>query len=338
MNPWPVARGVSSIDGSVSRRALTRLPRKTLRKTAGAIGVHAERGIPAVRARLTRGLTAFIFHEVTSSPSEYQRRSAIYLSPEAFEDQVAWINHRFTVIDPTELKQLGGTGILPHDAALITFDDAWAGVFRNALPILASLGLPSLCFLNLGTVLGDPDISAVRSYEELHRPTTGPRLEARIDRVAAAALVSELRTRYGDDPDFTAYQGPTATPGDLERAAAGSEPVWFGSHLYHHWDLRSIAADLYRDSLEENQAALARYPNNLPAFATPHGYDGRREPHLVALPRDVGYRLMFIGTGRQNDVTDSYVLDRITLPVGRSGSRDWWFSAHRHRVLGPIAR
>jgi peptidoglycan/xylan/chitin deacetylase (PgdA/CDA1 family) len=287
---------------------------------------------------LTRGLTVFIFHEITGSPSEYQRKSAIYLTPEAFIARITWIRERFTIIRPTDLKPLGGAGELPPDAALITFDDAWLGVFRIALPILQSLSTPALCFLNMATVDGDPDLSAVRSYEALYPPAEGGKLERRVDKAMAPGLLAEIRGRYVADTDFGFFQGPTATHDDLRQAAASSAPVWFGSHLYHHWDIRSIASDLYVQSLEDDFAALLGHPNGLPVFATPHGYTGCEDNTIRSLPREVGYRLMFVGTGRQNRVADSYLLDRITLPVGPTGPSDWWFATHRQRFLGPLGR
>jgi hypothetical protein len=185
----------------------------------------------------------------------------------------------------------------------------------------------------MGTVAGDPDLSAVRRYEELIPPFPGgPVLGRTLDRRSSARILAELRERYSGDFAFAGFQGPTATPEDLRRSRA-SHRVWFGSHLYHHWDLRSITADLYEDSLRENLAALEDYGNALPVFATPYGFPGAINRDIVALPRRLGHRVVFTATGIQNQKPDAHVLDRVSLPRWTGTWRDWWYATHRDRLL-----
>ena len=81
---------------------------------------------------------------------------------------------------------------------MITFDDSWAGVFRLALPLLAERGIPALCFVNMGTVAGDPDLAALTRYLKEPPPPLG--LEA------GRAFIADIRGRYGEDPAFRAYR------------------------------------------------------------------------------------------------------------------------------------
>jgi peptidoglycan/xylan/chitin deacetylase (PgdA/CDA1 family) len=272
----------------------------------------------------------FIFHDVTPSPSAFQRAGRSFTTPDTFRRQVEWIAGRFTVVAPTGLSQLGGTRELAPNAAMISFDDAWAGVFRTALPILREHGLPSICFLNMGTVAGDPDLAAVRRYEATYSDSALFSDTSALDRHGAERIVSAVRERYGPDGAFRRYQGETATSDDLASASA-TNSVWFGSHLYHHWDLRTIGADVYEDSLRANAAALAGFANSVAAFATPHGHAGD-----VAVPTALGIRVMFTGTGNQNAVGTRFVLDRISIAPEPSQVYDWWYSAHRRRILGRI--
>lgn len=288
------------------------------------VGSRAEAIVPALRARLTRGLTVFVFHDVTPSPSPFQRAGRSYTSPEVFARQVEWIARRFTMIEPTALGSLGGSGRLPPDSALVTFDDAWAGVFRRALPMLAERGIPALCFVNMGTVEGDPDVAAVKRYEG---STYGP-----LDLAAGGNRIAELRERYGNDAEFRAYEGETATPDDLERAARLGN-AWLGSHLYHHWDIPAISSDLYEDSFRRNADALARYDNVLPAFATPRGVAGGDGLDPFKVPLSCGARVVFVAQGGQNRSADANVLDRVWFPPEPSRDRDWWYATHRRRVL-----
>jgi peptidoglycan/xylan/chitin deacetylase (PgdA/CDA1 family) len=285
----------------------------------------------ALRSALVHGLTIFAFHEVTDCPSPLQRQSHTFVPPDLFVEQIGWLRDRFTFIKPTELKQLGGSGRLPENAAMVTFDDAWEGVFRVALPLLQNMRIPSVCFLNMGTVMGDPDLSAVRHYEASSAPAARRSTPLPLDIETGESFLTRMRAGYSTDSRFRQFQGPTATPGDLQKVASASSLVWFGSHLYHHWDPCLITRELYERSLSQNRAALAGYPNALPMFATPYGRTG---DHLLSLPLRLGYRVVLTGTGSQNMNPDSFVLDRLELPTWRSMPRDWWYASHRRRFLG----
>jgi len=304
-----------------------------VRKLVTGIAPRAETLIPAWRSVLTRGLTVFIFHEITASPSAFQTTFNSYTSPEVFRRQLAWISRRFTVVDPLQLRQLGGDGKLPPNAALITFDDAWAGVFRVGLPILREYQMPGLCFLNMGTVDGAPDLAALRKYEGATSRFVGSGTQRPLDAETGRRILTEIREKFADDAAFRAYQGPTATRDDLA-LAAGAGNVWFGSHLYHHWDLRLISVELYEQSFTQNANALSAYSNHLPAFATPHGYAGNQGADPFSVPTRHGARVIFTGTGTQNGVTDSRILDRVWFPQEPASSREWWYATHRRRALG----
>jgi peptidoglycan/xylan/chitin deacetylase (PgdA/CDA1 family) len=311
-----------------------RATRRELRKGFSAVGWRADAHIPGVRALLLRGLTIFLFHEVTDSPSPMQERTGTYTPIDLFNDQIGWLTERFTVIRPTDLHQLGAERQLPENAAMVTFDDSWRGVFRNALPRLEQMQVPSVCFLNMATVMGDPDLAAVREYERGRAPDTRSFRAESIDAATGREIVALIQKRYAADSDFLAFQGPTATLDDLAHVAASCSLASFGSHLYHHWEIREIAADLYESSLRDNLEALATYSNSVPIFATPYGYSGRDQPFALSLPQRLGYRVVMIVTGRQNIDTETAVLDRLPLPITRSTERDWWHAAHRLRLLG----
>lgn len=297
------------------------------------MGPSFERRLPRLRAFLTRGLTIFVFHEITDTPSEFQLRGGGYTTLGAFAAQLEWIGARFEFVAPVDLPHLGGERPLPDRAALITFDDAWAGMFRAGLPILAVRDIPALCFINMATINGDPDLSAVRRYEERTLPREQRRLEATADADTGPRLLTEIRERYRSDAAFTAFQGPTASIEDLRRGA-GRGRVWFGSHLHHHWDTTRVTSDLLALSLRDNATALAEFDNTLPALATPYGAD-------VTLPgtsgEELGIRTVFVAHGGQNRVVSSRVLDRVALEPEPSGPPEWWYATHRRRLFGHLA-
>ena len=302
-----------------------------------AIGPSLDRRSGRLRSHLLRGLTVFVFHEVADEPSEFLRRRQIYATPAVFERQIRWIRDRFDVISPTWLPQLGGEGELPANAALITVDDAWTGAFRIGVPILESLSVPALYFINTATVEGAPDLGAVRAYERLYPPVGGALLARRHTLATAQVVLDEIAARYQTDPTFASFQGPTATAEDLGRAARTGS-VWFGLHLHHHWDLDLVDRELLEASLQENARAIGLYGNALPAFASPYG---RLAPLLLPVAHEHGMTAVFGVGGEQNASAAAPLLKRITLPDEVDVPpvpAQWWYATHRRRMFGRLAR
>jgi peptidoglycan/xylan/chitin deacetylase (PgdA/CDA1 family) len=295
------------------------------------VGVQVDRRSAAVRTWLTRGLTVVVYHEITDTPSPFQRVSGGFVTPAVFERQIRWMGERFEFIAPTDLPHLSGQTELPRNAALLTFDDAWPGVFRTALPILRSLEVPAIYFLNMATVHGAPDLAAVRRYERLTRPEKTSTLDRYLDINAAAPVLAEIDETYRENPEFLRFQGATAILSDLELTIVPEPQMWLGSHLFHHWEPSRVASELFADSAQANRRALAAFPNALGLLATPYGDDIE---WTAARSRALGASALLIATGGQNDSPSAPVLDRLELERGPSGPRDWWWSAHRRRLFG----
>jgi peptidoglycan/xylan/chitin deacetylase (PgdA/CDA1 family) len=285
-----------------------------------------------LRKRLAGGLTVFTFHEITDAPSPFLERISCYTSPGVLREQLEWISDRFEIIGPRSLRQFGGTDDVPRNAAVITFDDSWAGVFREGLPILASLGVPALCFVNMATVNGMPDLGAVRHWERHHAPDERSSLDVPLDADGAAAALERIVNAYGPDSAFASFQGATASLEDLRRAEEMND-VWFGSHLYHHWDVRCVSEQVLLASIRDNAAALQAFDNPLPALATPYG---RALPLSVEMQDELGIEVVFTGNGWQNRDPGARVIDRLILRAEPSGPKEWWWSTHRRRFLGPL--
>jgi peptidoglycan/xylan/chitin deacetylase (PgdA/CDA1 family) len=309
------------------RERLRRLPRVIVRRSIARLGPRLEPRSDRLRHALTRGLTIFCFHEISDTPSEYQRGRKIFSSEATFAAQLAWIAERFQLISPKDLPALGGDRNLPEAAALITFDDAWAGAFTHGLPILAAQGVPALYFINTATIDGDPDIGAVRLYER--RRDGRSQLDVPLDVDSADDLLIRLRAAYAADDGFLSFQGKTATPADLLPATEAPD-VWFGLHLHHHWDTTRISPALLAESLRLNAASLRVYPNVVAAFATPHG-------RPVTLPAGVDVGAVFLAGGAQNQSSKAAPLDRVVLSPEPADSGEWWYATHRRRLLGRLA-
>ena len=58
---------------------------------------------PVFRYSLRHGLTVFVFHEVSDSPSDFTRSFGLNLTVQQFRRQVEWINDNFNLVSPEAL-------------------------------------------------------------------------------------------------------------------------------------------------------------------------------------------------------------------------------------------
>ena len=113
----------------------------------------------------TRGLTVFLFHDVTDFPSPFQSAVGVATPLWIFQQQVEWIARTFEVVGTDRLES--GQD-LPSNAAMLTFDDSWAGTFSNGLPILEKFSLPATAFMNFCGIDERVDATALFHYRNGH--------------------------------------------------------------------------------------------------------------------------------------------------------------------------
>lgn len=213
----------------------------------------------------------FLYHDVSETPSEFNRLFDLNVPPPLFEQQLEIISRYFTVIGPEEL--LSGRYRTP--AALITFDDGNAGYFRVALPILKRQRVPSVAFINAGPIKGDVCWSALvrfLQYRDPRFPQAGlvngdddPRLmAAEVERYLAAVDAGPLLERV------RRFRGPIAHEEDL--TAVSTEPlVYLGNHLYNHYNAAGLTETRLRTEYRMNQAIIDAHPRGTRLFSYPFG-------------------------------------------------------------------
>lgn len=102
------------------------------------------------RARTPRAAAAILmYHRVADV--QYDPWN-LAVSPENFEQQLAYLKRHHTPMPLNELIEALQTGKLPHNAVAITFDDGYRDNLVNARPLLLRHGLPATLFLATGWV------------------------------------------------------------------------------------------------------------------------------------------------------------------------------------------
>ncbi|MCL6522300.1 MAG: polysaccharide deacetylase family protein [Firmicutes bacterium] len=156
-----------------------------------------------------------MYHEIGLPP----RRGwpGLYVSPADFARQMAYL--AAAGFHPLTLEgwygDLAHGRPLPPRPVIITFDDGYAGVYRNALPVLERYRFPAVLNLQVGLV-GRPGALTLEEVKALAR--AGFEIDAHtvshpdLTRLGAAAVAYQLdasrawiRQRLGQPADFFAY-------------------------------------------------------------------------------------------------------------------------------------
>ena len=51
-------------------------------------------------------LNIFLFHEITDSPSEFQKKNSIFHSQKEFTSIINWISNNYKIISPNDIEKL----------------------------------------------------------------------------------------------------------------------------------------------------------------------------------------------------------------------------------------
>ena len=170
-------------------------------------GVRRAGGMPA-----RNPVRVLCYHSISNRPDG--PLAAYSVSPEEFRKQVAFLDRHFRFIDPHELlRLLDGTGGVPRDALLVTFDDCYRDLLATALPILAERDAPALAFAVTGlpgatnawdaAAGGEPmqllDADELRAVAEQGVEIGAhSRSHAKLTGLPDAELRSELTVAFGD--------------------------------------------------------------------------------------------------------------------------------------------
>jgi Predicted xylanase/chitin deacetylase len=190
--------------------------RRTVIQSAGVLRLDT-----VMRASLSRGgfLHAVNFHGTPLAGRE------------TFIRQLEWLQSRYTVLNPMALDSFWeSTGKSQKPAALLTFDDGLGSNFSVAAPILESLGLRGLFFINPG--FAQLQGAAARDFF--------------LDRLAAR------RNQPLSPEDWTPM-----TQDHIAQLARRGHTI--GNHTFSHADLSSAGAERLSHEIVHSRDVLSRW-------------------------------------------------------------------------------
>ena len=261
-----------------------------------------------------RGAAIFAFHNVVADdgvPERCDRSLHVQLSE--VQDYISVIADGHTVVPLVEIADRVRRHRTVDGLAAITFDDAYRGVVRHALPVLKRRGLPATLFV----VSGAAAAPAPFWWDVLGTNGGLP------ENVRTAAL----HGLHGDRELVLAQhaKGESALPPDLfpadwqEIRAAARQGVSIGSHTALHRNLASIGPEEALVELERSHAELGAALGARPSEVS-YPYGLHNDSVLEAARRagyDAGVTLKFDLARRDSD---PLAMPRINVPAGISTS------------------
>ena len=256
---------------------------------------------PLNRAVLSNGVVVFLYHEVSDSPSEFNRLHGLTVKPASFARHLELIRSRFRIIDAGQLL----SGDYRKPAALITFDDGNRSYFTEALPILREKRLPSTAFINMGPVLGEICWSGLVTYLQRHEPVFA---KSDFRELSEMQVLPYVERNPGLKEKVRHYRGPLATEEDL-KAAAADPRVTLGNHLYNHYNATRLSERL-REEYRKNQRLLERYSTGSRLVSYPFGCWNRATTRMLL---EEGAQALFVSGGLPNLNTRGPLFHRVEL-------------------------
>ena len=117
------------------------------------------------RKMTRRGLRILCYHGLATD-NEYVFKPKLFIRPETFRHRMDLLRkHGYPIVPLHEAVAGLGTGDLPDCATVITFDDGWHSIYRDALPVLRELKIPATVYVTTYYVEKCmPDMHALLEY------------------------------------------------------------------------------------------------------------------------------------------------------------------------------
>jgi peptidoglycan/xylan/chitin deacetylase (PgdA/CDA1 family) len=120
-------------------------------------------------ARYRKPVPVLMYHEVRVPPPAAPN-PRLFVSAKTFDAQTAWLAKKgYTGISMEQLRQgWVGRRALPSQPVVLTFDDGYASVYRNVVPVLKRLHWPGVLYLALGNTRNPDGVSRGQVTRMMH--------------------------------------------------------------------------------------------------------------------------------------------------------------------------
>jgi peptidoglycan/xylan/chitin deacetylase (PgdA/CDA1 family) len=272
-------------------------------------------GLTTLARRVRNRGVLLCYHNVVSATDPPAGRApGAHMPLDRFRHQMRWLMAHYDVLPLSAFLDRLSSGESMRRTASITFDDAYAGVFEHAWPVLRELGITPTVFVVAGAPAANRpfwwDHPAVQHLIE-HRSEQEWLTALRGD---GEAILQSLAERSNGEAEGSAAYLPAPWQVIAQAASDGME---IGVHSATHRALPTLDDHELAEEIEGSRTVIAREIGAVPTcFAFPYGmWDERvrssvhRAGYRAALTLDYG----LVGTG-----ADVWALPRVNVPAGMS--------------------
>lgn len=279
-------------------------------------------GVTKLARRLQDGGLVLCYHNVIPNADAGMRRGlGLHMPFPAFARQMRWLAANYDVIPLQRFVDRTAARESLRGTAVVTFDDAYAGVFEHAWPLLRELHLPATVFVVAEAPGTDADFwwdhpEVLRAWSDARRQRWLTAL-----RGDGAAIVASLGLNGGAARRAPRSCRPAMWQTIADAARAG---LAIGAHSATHRSLPTLGRiDLEREVVQSRET-IARHTGTIPdCFAYPYGLWNE---HVREVVRSSGYRAAFtLDQGHNAGRADLWALRRLNVPAGISDAAfDAW--------------
>lgn len=290
--------------------------------SAAAYAALARCGVAAALRRRDAA-PIFCFHNVVADAiaGSVGDRS-LHIARTEFAAIARWIAGAFSVIPLAELVGRLAAGRRVGGTAALTFDDAYRGALRHALPILRQHALPATVFVVVNAAEHPRPFwwdGVAADADSRDRLLVGMRGDA--DRIAAATPAA-ARVEVPDE----------LLPADWALLRASFDAtVTPGSHTMTHRNLSALAPDEVARELGESRATIAsQLGSDIALLSYPYGFVTRAVMDASARAGYAGAVTLGFGCARRSHAV--HALPRVNVPAGLANAvLECWSSGLRLR-------
>jgi len=258
----------------------------------------------------------FSFHEITDSPSVFQKKNQLFVTKNVFKNQISFIKRLFKIINPQEL-------ILSENlknSALITFDDGYFNSFNYALNILKKSKVVPIYFLNMSAIKNQiPLLPASIEYLELYYKKFNYFIEKyKLSKpVSLSIKPSQFYTlnNYIESKKnkINHYQGKMVSY-DYLKKNEHLKDFYIADHLYEHYNCLVLDKTELNNLANKNKKILKKFNNFINIFSFPNGVPKKCfSKQNVNWIKSINYNKIFSNGNTANLNSKKFLLDRISL-------------------------
>jgi peptidoglycan/xylan/chitin deacetylase (PgdA/CDA1 family) len=236
------------------------------------------------------------YHRVVADFEAASRRAipSMLISARTFEKHLDWLGRRFNFVSLDDVGlHLANERQFKRPSAAITFDDGYADVYHNALPILKRKGIPATVFVVTNLV----GTSNVQIYDRLYacfsrdRAAAFSKMTEMLTRMPQREVLAQLQSLESDAALASTY-GHEFMPLSWEMLEVlQKSDITIGSHTTSHVLLTSESLDeVHRQLIESRQTLENRLRRKIEHFAYP---DGRFNKAVLEIVHQSGYRFAY---------------------------------------------